>query len=139
MRDNSKRQVGVQALKAKRMLTQGDLVYARIEDLYDTVALTSFKPVDKDAGSPNDFAYLSISEIKQDFVESFQNHLGIGDFVKARVLEVTRLGVYLTIKENDLGVVQAFCGTCRKELSATPSGLSCSACGAKEFRKTPLD
>ena len=138
-RDSAKRQVDVRAFKAKRLLSQNDLVYARIEDLYDTVALTSFKPVDfRSIGSPNDFAYLRISEIKQGFVESFRNHLGIGDIVKARVLEVTRLGIYLTIKEDDLGVVQAFCGSCRRELAFAAGGLSCSACGAKEFRKMPL-
>ncbi len=122
---------------AKRPLKAGDLVYARIEDLYDTVALTRMKPAAPGIAPNSDSAFLRISEIRRGYVESFRGNLGIGDVMVARIKEITPLGIYLTIISDDLGVVRAFCSQCRKEMIFTQKGFYCKACGAGEDRKMP--
>lgn len=133
------RSVGVTAV-AKRAIKQGDLAYARVEDLYEKVALLSMQPASKRIASFNNFAYLRISEVKRGYAESFRDYLGIGDFIKARVVEVTPLGIYFTIAPPELGVIKAFCSNCRSELKKNPKKplLYCENCGSEESRKLAL-
>ncbi len=130
------------AAPAKRLIRVGDLAYARVEDLYEKVALLSMQPASKHVAAFDNFAYLRISEVKRGFVESFRGYLGIGDFIKARVVEVNPLGVYLSIADPSLGVIKAFCSNCRRELKKTLKGLKglvhCENCGSEESRKLAL-
>ncbi|NYZ78099.1 exosome complex RNA-binding protein Csl4 [Candidatus Micrarchaeota archaeon] len=134
-----KRSVGV-AAPTKRLIKEHDLAYARVEDLYEKVALLSMQPASKRVASFNNFAYLRISEIKRGYAESFRDYLAIGDFIKARVVEVTPLGIYFSIAAPDLGVIKAFCSNCRNELKKHPknSMLYCENCGSEESRKLAL-
>ncbi len=121
--------------KTPRLLKKGDVVLGKVEDLFDQVALVSFQPLEKNVVSSADRAFLRISEIKGragGFVENFKDFLRIGDLIRARVIEVTDLGVYLTLAENGLGVLKAFCTTCRMELN---ENLECKNCMRKERRK----
>jgi len=136
-RDVGKRSIAVASQRVKRPLKAGDLVYARVDDLYDTVALTRMKPIAPNIAPQSDSAFLRISEIRRAYLESFRDSIGIGDILVARIKEVTPLGIYLTVIENDLGVFRAFCSTCRKEMILTPKGFYCKSCGAGEDRKTP--
>ncbi len=127
------------AVPTKRLIREGDLAYARVEDLYEKVALLSMQPASKRVATFNNFAYLRISEVKRGFVESFRGYLGIGDFVKARAVEVNPLGIYLSIADPSLGVIKAFCSNCRRELKKTLKGLvRCENCGSEESRKLAL-
>ncbi|MFH0922439.1 MAG: exosome complex RNA-binding protein Csl4, partial [Candidatus Micrarchaeota archaeon] len=103
--------------KAIRKLARGDEVVGLVQDLYDTVALIEFQPVEKLASASNTYAYMRISEIQRGYTESFRGFLHIGDVFKAKVVDVTPLGIYLTIAERGLGVVRAFCTRCRKQMT----------------------
>ena len=133
------RSLGVAAV-TKRAIKKGDLAYARVEDLYEKVALLSIQPASKQVASFNNFAYLRISEVKRGFAESFRGYLAIGDYIKARVVEVTPLGIYFTIASPDLGVIKAFCSNCRSVLKKNPKKplLYCENCGGEESRKLAL-
>jgi exosome complex component CSL4 len=136
-RDDSSRSTAVLSKNAKRPLRAGDLVYGRVEDLYDTVALLRMRPAAPSVAPHSDSAFLRISEIRRGFVESFRGNIGIGDVLVARVKEVTPLGIYLTIIEDSLGVLRAFCSNCRNEMLFTQRGFYCKACATGEERKTP--
>lgn len=136
--DKAGRQAHVNSVKGVEPLAKGHLVYARVEDLYEQVALVSFSPVKKFVASHNNFGYLRISEIRREYVESFRNNIGIGDVLRGRVVEITPLGVYLTVSSPDLGVVRAFCRNCRSRLRFEKGSLVCGECGGKEFRKMAL-
>lgn len=135
-----KRSIGVSTTMTKRLIKERDLAYARVEDLYEKVALLSIQPASKLIASFSNFAYLRISEVKRGFVESFRGYLGIGDLIKARVVEVTPLGIYFSIASPDLGVIKAFCSNCRSELKKhfKKSLLYCENCGSEESRKLAL-
>lgn len=137
-KDDGKRTVQVIAKKTTRPLRKGDLVYARVEDVYDQVSLLKFQPVESRMeiiGTPNSMAYLRISEVQKGYTERFRDFLRIGDFILARVTEVSNLGIYLTMSDPSLGVVRAFCGKCKEEMQLTQGEFYCSFDNIKERRK----
>lgn len=137
--DPKGRTASVYSLRATIPLKAGDLVYGKVQDLYDTVALVQFEPVPEKGvfrAASNTYAYLRISEVQRGFVENFRDVVRIGDFVRARIKEVTKMGIYLTMMAPDLGVVKACCSNCRKTLSFRGRILVCPHCGSKEERKT---
>ncbi|MBI5225198.1 exosome complex RNA-binding protein Csl4 [Candidatus Micrarchaeota archaeon] len=134
------KQVQVVTSKFARMLKEGDIVYGRVEDLYDSVSLILIQSADnslerKAIGST--YAYLRITEINRGggFIKNFREFLKMGDIVKGRIIEITPLGTYITISEENLGVVRARCSRCRDVLSQRGRLLVCQECGNKESRK----
>lgn len=123
---------GVINPKAVRMLAKGDVIYGKVFDVFDQVAMIQFKPTDGNIATGADMSFLRISEVQKGYTDSFRDILKIGDLVKARILDVSPLGVYLTIAAPELGVVRAFCSACRGELD---SKLYCSYCDRAERRK----
>jgi len=118
--------------KSVRMLAKGDFIYGFVYDLFDSVAMIMFKPAGDNVGTGADMSFLRIAEVQRGYTESFADFLKIGDLVKARVIDVTPMGVYLTIAEKGLGVIKAFCSSCRRELDGN---LYCSNCDRRERRK----
>ena len=147
--EDSQRRLAVGAPRTVRPLAHGDLVYGIIQDLYDSIALVEFALVPQQAeksaadsnsgkvfpASESRMAFLRISELTQGYVERLRDHIRIGDMLRARILEVKSLGIYLTIKDRDLGVVRAFCSYCRTELVDDGREFKCSYCGSQEQRK----
>ena len=138
--DDSGRRVSVKAFKTVRRLAKGDIVYGKIQDLYDTVALIEFQPLSAPSTFPaseSRNAFLRISEITSGYVEKLEDYMRIGDYVRAEILEVKSLGIYLTMKGPDLGVVKAICSYCRGGMVLKGNDLVCSHCGSIEQRKLP--
>lgn len=131
------RSVSVKPAHAVRPLKAGDLVYALIEDVYDSVSLTSFQPVEPGVASSSKFAYLRISELTHGYADKFGDYLRIGDYLKARVVEITPLGIYLTIVDEDLGVIRAFCAECHHAMKLEGESFKCTDCGSVQKRKYP--
>ncbi|MGC9114183.1 MAG: exosome complex RNA-binding protein Csl4 [Candidatus Micrarchaeia archaeon] len=139
--DVRSRSVAVAAPLIARPLREGDLCYAVVHDLFDMVALLKFQPADFKGvrvASHNSSAFLRISEVQRGYTEDFRDFLRIGDVLRARVKEITSLGIYLTIADNDLGVVRAFCSNCRHEMQLRGRVFVCSNCGNREGRKLAL-
>ncbi len=127
----------VQNPAAVRPLKKDDLVYAVVRDVYDQIALLEFAPVKFRAASAT-YAYIRISHVAKGYTENFRDVFRIGDFVRARVHEVRPLGLYLTMVEPDLGVVRAFCASCRAELPLKASEIRCRECGRRQGRKIAI-
>jgi len=126
------RSIEVKSEKTARIVKPGDLVYAKVYKIFDQMTLLEFQPVEKGLGGERTFAYLRISELSRGYAENIRDYLRTGDYIKARVKEVKPLGIYLTMKDDDLGVVRAFCSRCRAEL--TEDG-KCPECSRTETRK----
>lgn len=136
--DSRSHSVGVASEGEVRMLREGDLVYAMITDLFDMVAAVKFQPAEIRGvriGASSNSAYLRIPEIQRGYTEQFRDFIRIGDVIRARVKEVKPLGIYLTMVDQDLGVIKAFCSQCRTQLELRGRLLSCPNCGNKESRK----
>ncbi len=133
----------VKTKKFARMLKQGDVVVGRVQDLYDSVSLIVIESesnvgVRKAIGST--YAFMRITELVRGsgYVKSFRQHIKIGDILRAKVIEVTPLGTYLSITEKEMGVLKAHCSECHKQLSQRGRLLICDYCGNKENRKLAM-
>ncbi|MFH0835850.1 MAG: exosome complex RNA-binding protein Csl4 [Candidatus Micrarchaeota archaeon] len=137
LQDHEARTVSVKAAKLVRPLRAGDPVYALVQNVYDSVCLLTFQPVRKGVSASSKYAYMRISEVTQGYAEKFRDYLRIGDYLKARVKEVTPLGIYLTMADSELGVIKAFCTNCHGLLVLENGEFHCSNCGGSERRKYP--
>lgn len=141
-RDSQERKISVKGRKEVRPLKEGDLVYGVVQQLYEAMTLVRFTPVvqGNEVPSGGDSAFIRISELQNGYVERLRDCVRTGDFLKARVLSISPLATYLTMKERDLGVVRALCSMCRAEMKPAQGGglFVCPSCGSREERKTPL-
>ncbi len=130
----------VDARKIARPLAPGDPVYGIVQDLYESIALVEFQAMPQGGELPSSesrMAFVRISELDDGYVERLRDYLRIGDVIRARVLEVKALGIYLTLKDRELGVLRAFCSVCREEMRLQGREFACPQCGSREPRKLP--
>lgn len=132
------RVVRVRAQTVPETIKVRSVVLGRVEDIIEPISLVKIEPL-SDAGRRQAplayFAVLHISRIKMGYVKSIRDEVRIGDIIKARVEEIRRGEVYLSTKENGMGVVKAFCSLCRAPLELSSGELLCRSCGSKERRK----
>lgn len=123
--------------RSVRMIRAGDVVYGKVQDIYDSVSLVEIttEPADRRVAIGASYAYLRISELAKRYVNSFREFIKIGDMLKVKVIEVTSMGTYLTIAEPGLGVVKSLCSFCRHDLQPKGQMLVCPNCGNRETRK----
>ncbi|MFH1200143.1 MAG: exosome complex RNA-binding protein Csl4 [Candidatus Micrarchaeota archaeon] len=123
--------------KSVRPLNAGDIVYGRVQDIYDSVSLIEIaaEPEAKRIAIGASYAFLRISELDNRYVNSFREYIRIGDIMRLKVIEITPLGTYLSVNESGLGVLSAYCSYCRTHLELKGSLLVCPACGNRETRK----
>lgn len=85
---------------------------------------------------------LYVSNISNTYVESAESMFGIGDIVKGKVIKIEANLIDLSTRDNDLGVVKAFCKRCRFPLVKSEKyrgKMECPSCGHREDRKIASD
>ena len=134
--DPRDRTVRVEARNAVPEIHEGDLVYARIDELKQAMAVctvlstaTSRRTV---PGAPEGTVH--ISKAKEGYTESLSGEFAVGDVLVARVLQ-SRPSIKLSTASATLGVVAARCQVCHALLVAGPKDLVCPRCGNRERRK----
>jgi exosome complex component CSL4 len=139
--DPHARAVTVLALHAIPRLTEGDDVYARVDEIKSAMAictvLASAATRRAVPGEPE--GTIHISKAREGYTETLATEFGVGDLVLAKVLQ-GRPAIKLTTAPPALGVVAARCQNCHALLvSDGRGGLSCPRCGANERRKLARD
>ncbi|MDD5317110.1 MAG: exosome complex RNA-binding protein Csl4 [Candidatus ainarchaeum sp.] len=128
---------------APHALAKGDVVVARVEAIYEPVALLQVEPSGDARGrqSPTQgYSVIHASRIRNGYVELVHDELRIGDIVRAAVEEIRADGeVSLSTKGPGLGVVKAYCSRCRNPLSLKGGKLKCGSCGSVENRYLSRD
>ena len=134
--DPRDRTVRVEPRNAVPEIHEGDLVYARIDELKQAMAVctvlstaTSRRAV---PGAPE--GTVLISKAKEGYTESLSGEFAVGDLLLARVLQ-SRPSIKLSTASATLGVVAARCQVCHALLVAGPKDLVCPRCGNHERRK----
>ena len=139
--DSTKRTISITPATMVKLISKGDEITAVVQDIYAQIALIQFTPTNKKPriAYGNSYGYLRISELAGGYVEEFRDLVRIGDILKARVAEVKDMGIYISIKDPDLGVIKAFCSHCRHELKSQEASpfMNCPKCHNRERRKTP--
>ena len=80
-------------------------------------------------------AILHISKVKRGFVKNLRDEFAIGDIIRARVVGVSKLAVYLSTQGEEFGIVKGFCRKCRKSMEYINNVLFCRRCRISELRK----
>ncbi len=140
--DHQARAVSVLALNAIPRLGEGDLVYARVDEIKSAMAiltiLASAATNRSVPGAPE--GTIHISKAREGYTETLATEFGVGDIVLAKILQ-GRPSVKLTTAPPTFGVIAARCQSCHALLTLSPkgSGLVCLRCGAQERRKIARD
>jgi len=134
--DPRDRTVRVEARNAVPEIRDGDLVYARIEELKTAMAICTILSTTTSRrrvpGAPEGTVH--ISKAKEGYTESFSGEFAVGDVILARVLQA-RPSVKLSTAAAPLGVIAARCQICHALLTTGGKELVCPRCGNREHRK----
>jgi len=120
-------------------LKRGDVVLARVEEIFEPVALLQVAPTTTGCvrqGPSDGYGVIHASRIKSGYVDLVHDELRIGDIVKAVVEEVRPADgeLSLSTKYPGMGVVKAYCSRCRNPLVPAGGRLQCERCGSVERR-----
>jgi exosome complex component CSL4 len=117
-------------------LSDGDLVYARVDELKSAMAICTIlatagsrRPV---PGDPEGTVH--ISKARDGYTESLSTEFAVGDILMARVLQSSP-SVKLTTAPATLGVISARCQVCHGLMSRHDQEFECPRCGHREHRK----
>ncbi|HDJ27241.1 MAG: RNA-binding protein [Thermoplasmata archaeon] len=121
-------------------LKPGVIVYAIVQEYTDDIAVV--KVVAREGSlrspiAPNTHGIIHVSEVSRRYVRSIPDAFRVGDILRARVLTATPT-LRLSTKHDKLGVVVAYCGTCRTRLIRKGNSLDslyCPRCRRFEKRK----
>ncbi len=122
------------------MLKEGDVVFGRIEDLRDTVAIVSIACLrghEEREIAASTQGVIHISNVKNGYVNDLQHEFGYLDLVKAKVIDAKALR--LSTEGKDLGVIKAICAKCKSNLKRTGNTLACEKCKRVEVRNMSED
>lgn len=130
------RKISVFSDREPEKLKPGDVVYGRVEEMFDSVAFLTIEHPNSSSIERIDrmSAVIPISEIKEGFVKSIRDAIHVGDIIVGAVKEVTPLRIVVTLKPKGMGVVMAYCSYDRKPMLLKGRSLICSKCGQKEER-----
>ncbi|MFH1588392.1 MAG: exosome complex RNA-binding protein Csl4 [Candidatus Diapherotrites archaeon] len=139
--DLKEKKVIVSRNNSKISLNKGAIVFGRVMMAKEKMLILHLFQAEKDGKkiSVQGSAALFIFEVSNSFVDSLKDVARLGDYVKAKVVEVSRQGIDLSIKEPFLGVVKAYCIKCRSPLKLEEKTLKCVECGNIEKRKISND
>lgn len=116
----------------------GQIVYGIVVDVMENLALIEIEPLvrGRERFVPAwDYGVLRVMNIREGFVQSVKTEMKRGDIIKAKVEDI-RLGISLSTKGFDLGVVKAYCAECRGEMKLLHANiLKCTKCGKTDKRK----
>ncbi len=133
--------VSVHALHEIPHISEGDIVYARVEEikpmLLVTTVLCSATTGRIVPGYPDGTVH--ISKAKDSYVDRLEKEFAVGDMIKARILQGYP-AVKLSTQGPGMGVVSARCQDCHALLTKLPDGkLVCTRCGRREERLVSSD
>jgi exosome complex component CSL4 len=134
--DPRDRTVRVEARNAVPEVQEGDLVYARVDELKTAMAVcTVLAPATSRRAIPGKpEGTVHISKAKDGYTESLAGEFAIGDTLLAKVLQA-RPSIKLSTALPTLGVVSARCQACHAVLRFGGNELVCPRCGHHERRK----
>jgi len=121
--------------KKPSMPEAGSLVYGVVVLVKDEYAVVKIVCDAKGTRYSTPFTgVIHITQVSDKYVKSLYELLGLGDVVKAKVLNDS-IPYNLTIKEARLGIVATSCRVCGGKLVKTGEGLKCSECGTVDKRR----
>ncbi len=134
--DTRDRTIRVDPRNSVPELSDGDLVYVRVDELKTAMAictvLSSAASRRAMPGQPEGTVH--VSKVKDGYTESLAGEFAVGDILLAKVLQ-GRPSIKLSTALPTLGVVSARCQVCHALLNLNAQTPTCLRCGHQERRK----
>ncbi|MEK6958294.1 MAG: exosome complex RNA-binding protein Csl4 [archaeon] len=130
------------ATRPTKILERGAIVIALVSTVKSSSVLVEILEAEKNGERlvvHNQNGSIMVFNVSNEYVRNLEDAFRMGDIVKARILEVTRYGIELETKSNDLGVIKAFGVKSRKPLILIDGRLRDPVTGAMEERKISSD
>lgn len=122
------------------VLKKGDIVYAVVAGIRKTMAtadVLATEGTERGVGGET-YATIHVSKISPRYTEDVGSELRVGDYIRARVIDIDP-SLQLTTRDDDLGVVRSLCGTCKTEMEQKGRGVYCPECKYSMSRKLAKD
>lgn len=124
------------------VLQVGDIVYGIVSDVRNTMATADVgvkEGVKRGLGGDT-YATIHVSKISPNYTDDVAKELRKGDYIRAKVTAI-KPALQLTTKDEHLGVIRSYCGTCKTEMvrSNKGDGLFCPECRYATSRKLADD
>jgi len=119
------------------LLRKGSIIIGKVLDVKPQIALVDIvklKGVERSIAI-GAIGSIHISQTRSSFVDDLTREFKVDDIVCAKVINPTTLPVFLSTKDQNLGVIRAFCEICNVPLIRMNNKLKCPECGRIETRK----
>jgi exosome complex component CSL4 len=122
------------------ILKKGDIIFARVDLVRSSMVIATIIHVvgKKRTISGDRNATLRVSEISKGYVKDPATEFGVGDIIRAKVIQV-KPSIQLDTKDRDLGSIKSLCTKCRHPLVKKDHMLECENCGNKQKRRISND
>lgn len=124
----------VEPLKGARYPKQGDILYCVVTSK-GVRALSARCFAREGASGLEELKYSVVAHIPPQLADG---RVGIGDYIRARVVSSRGPPFLLSIRGHTFGVVRALCPKCGSIMRRRGSQLVCPSCGAVAIRKTAI-
>ncbi|MEM0453898.1 MAG: exosome complex RNA-binding protein Csl4 [Sulfolobales archaeon] len=127
-------------VRTPQLPSKGDVVYGIVMNLYEELAIIKIFANESNKRYKNPFTGLiHITQVQESYVRSFYDVLAVGDIIKAKILN-NSTPYSVTIKEQKLGTVMAYCTICGTPMKKHQSDtLKCPRCDNIEKRKLSVN
>jgi exosome complex component CSL4 len=136
--DSKERKVKVEPkTSAPPELKNGDIIVGSIWDIMPQVAVVDIVKIkgNERALAGRISGGLHISKIKDSYVSEISSELGYGDIILAKITNVNRKPIDLSIIDNDLGVIKSYCERCSAPLELKDGKVTCNDCKRTPHKK----
>ncbi len=117
----------------------GSTVTGQVSSLQSKAATIRIFRIGKDHLSGVFSGLLYISDVSPSYIDSINDACKTGDIIRAKVISEKNRVFHLSTKENNLGVLYAFCSQCGNMLQPKKHRMQCPNCGRIEKRRTAID
>ena len=118
------------------ILKAGDIIFGKVTDVRESGAMVEIAGIDGKIGREIvniRTGDLHVSNVRDSYVKRLDSEFRPLDLIRAKVLDAGRMR--LTTAEDSLGVMKAYCSSCRGELELDGKKLKCPVCNKTETRK----
>ncbi len=140
--DSKAKTVLVEKSRLVELIERDSVVIGRVITVKNSMVSVEIFSAEKNGRSQivgSSFAAIPVRNIARSYVKEAKEFFKIGDIIKAKVAFITPYSVDLRTNDDDLGVIKAFCSSCRSPLTLFGGVLKCQGCGCSEKRKLSSD
>jgi len=124
--------------RSPRLNVANSIVYGRISQTFDHYAAVELYPYSTRRYRllpSSKHATLHISKIRKGFVKSVRGELGVGDWIRAKIISIQKKRfIQLSTEDAQYGIIKAYCSLCRQPLLRRGAALYCPRC-KRSFRR----